>query len=408
MKACILAAGDGTRMWPLTEGRPKPLLPVVGRPIIVRQIELLKEAGVEEIYILLGHLSGEIVDSLGDGERWGVQINYIYQKERLGTAHAIGMFRDVMEEDFLCINGDVLVKRGVLEELIGFHRGREGVSVVLKEVEDPRSYGVIEVEGERVVRIHEKPARPPSKLVNTGVYIFSPEIFSYIERTPLSPRGEYEITDTLQMLAGEGKLFAAVTKRFWMDVATPWDLLKANEVFIRELKGEIKGSVEEGGHMEGEVFVGEGAKVRSGTYIEGPVYIGEGCEVGPNAYLRPGTVLVKDVRVGAASEVKNSVVMEGSKIPHHNYVGDSVIGRWCNLGSGTKVANLRHDRDTVKVILKGKRLDTGRRKFGVVLGDRVKTGINTSLNVGTILGVGCVTYPGARVSGTYLSGSVIE
>lgn len=130
--------------------------------------------------------------------------------------------------------------------------------------------------------------------------------------------------------------------------------------------------------------------------------------MGPNAYLRPGTVLVKDVRVGAASEVKNSVVMEGSKIPHHNYVGDSVIGRWCNLGSGTKVANLRHDRDTVKVILKGKRLDTGRRKFGVVLGDRVKTGINTSLNVGTILGVGCVTYPGARVSGTYLSGSVIE
>ncbi|MCD6384006.1 MAG: NTP transferase domain-containing protein [Thermoplasmata archaeon] len=408
MKACILAAGDGTRMWPLTEGRPKPLLPVLGEPILIKQIRLLKKLGMSEVHILVGHLSGAIVAEVGDGDNFGVKIHYHHQRERLGTAHAISMFKEVMDEDFICMNGDVLFDEKVVEELLRVKRGRGDAVMTLKEIEKPEGYGVIEVKEGRVVRIYEKPERPPTNLVNAGIYIFPPEIFSFIEKTPLSPRGEYEITDTLQMMADEGKLLANITHGFWMDLATPWDLLRANEIIIKDLKGEILGEVEEGVHVHGEVFVGKGSRIRSGSYIEGPVYIGEECEIGPNAYLRPGTVLVKNVKVGAASEVKNSVIMEGSKIPHHNYVGDSVIGRNCNLGSGTKVANLRHDGRNVTAAIKGRRVDTGRRKFGVVLGDNVKTGINTSLNVGTILGKGCVTYPGARVSGTYASGSIIK
>ena len=153
--------------------------------------------------------------------------------------------------------------------------------------------------------------------------------------------------------------------------------------------------------------MGENSVIKSGTYIEGPVWIGEDCVVGPNAYLRKGTVLCGNNKVGAASEIKNAILFEGAKAPHHNYVGDSVIGRECNLGSGTKVANLRLDKKEISVTHKGKRVVTGRRKLGVIMGDNVATGINSSINSGTIIGSETRIGPNALISGTYESKSLI-
>ena len=137
--------------------------------------------------------------------------------------------------------------------------------------------------------------------------------------------------------------------------------------------------------------------IRSGAYIEGPVKIGKDCTIGPNCYIRPSTSIGDRVYIGNGVEIKNSIIGDDTRIGHLSYVGDSVIGNGCNFGAGTKVANLRHDGKNIKVMLKGELVDTGRRKLGVIMGDHVHTGINTSINTGVMIDPGSTTLPGEVV-----------
>jgi bifunctional UDP-N-acetylglucosamine pyrophosphorylase/glucosamine-1-phosphate N-acetyltransferase len=169
---------------------------------------------------------------------------------------------------------------------------------------------------------------------------------------------------------------------------------------MKGLETNIEGEVSEKATVEGPLQVGKGTHVRAGTYIEGPVIIGRDCEMGPNAYIRPSTSIGDHCKVGNAVEVKNSIVMDHTKIPHLSYVGDSVIGERCNFGAGTKVANLRLDEKEVMVVVDGAKTGSGRRKLGVIMGDDVKTGINATIDVGTIIGEGTFIGIGALARGT--------
>jgi bifunctional UDP-N-acetylglucosamine pyrophosphorylase/glucosamine-1-phosphate N-acetyltransferase len=157
----------------------------------------------------------------------------------------------------------------------------------------------------------------------------------------------------------------------------------------------------------GNVKIGKGTIIKNGSYIVGPVVIGENSDIGPNCLIRPSTTIGNKCKVGNAVEIKNSILMDNSNVPHHNYVGDSIIGSNCNLGSGTKVANLRLDDKNIKAVVKGEIVDTGRRKLGVIMGDNVKTGINSTINMGTIIGENTFIGPGAIVKGTIAPNSVI-
>ncbi len=387
-------------MRPLTATTPKPLLLTAGRPFLEHTLEALRAAGVEEVFVLVGFREDRIRERFGDGSSLGLRISYLEQKERLGTAHAVGVARDVMSEDFVCVNGDIVVAPETVRELLSLHRTRPGSIMALVEVPDPREYGVVLLNPDGTVSgILEKPERPPGNLVNAGIYLFTPEVFDAISRTPLSPRGEYEITDTLRTLASEGKVHGLVARAPWVDVGKPWDLLVANELLLRGLRPALEGEVEQGAALKGPVSVGAGSVVRSGSYIEGPVVIGRGCDIGPNCYIRPSTTLGDGCRVGAGVELKNCVVMSQAHIPHLSYVGDSVVGEGCNLGAGTIVANLRLDERSVKCSVRGERVDTGRRKLGAILGDNVRTGVNCTIDAGTVIGEGSFIGPGARVRG---------
>jgi len=431
MKALILAAGEGTRMRPLTSSMPKPLLPVAGRPFLEHTIMALKEAGTDDITILLGWQQSHVVRHFGDGSALGVSIDYLKQERRSGTAHAISMAAGKFRETFICLNGDVHVTPGMISGLKELHAKTEQNVMSLAEVPNPENFGIIVLQGERVVDIVEKPFRPLSNLANAGIYIFTPEIFDAIKETPLSTRGEYEITDSLKILTGEGKVFGRVLRQRWLDMGRPWDLLTVNELIMKDMEGKEPGEagtrekdsgnpgktrtndispgadIESNVVLRGSVTVHAGAVIRSGSYIEGPVIIGPGAEIGPNAYIRGCSYLCENTKVGAASEVKNSILMKGAKVPHHNYVGDTIIGENCNLGSGTKIANLRLDGRNIWAVVKGRRVDTGRRKLGAILGNNVKTGINSVLDCGTIIGENSFIGPGARVHGTIGPGSRI-
>jgi len=399
MKAVVLAAGEGTRMRPLTANLPKPLLPVAGKPFLRHTLEALHTAGIRELGILIGWQGHRIRESFGDGRGLGLSIAYEEQAERLGTAHAIGCMRGHVDGPFISVNGDVVVSGGALSELVGYHRKVRGPTVALAEVSDPSSFGVVEVEDGKVVSLEEKPRHPKSHLINAGIYVFDEDIFPLIDATPKSARGEYEITDTIQALMAKRDVYGFRLPGEWIDVGRPWDLLRANAALLAPLKGATHGEVDSGATLVGEVLVEEDADVRRGSYIEGPTIIGTGAEIGPNCYIRPSTSIGPKAKVGAACEVKNSILMAGAHVPHQNYVGDSILGERCNLGAGTKIANLRLDEAPVKVVFRGVEVDTGLRKLGVIMGDDVKVGINASIDPGTIIGEESHLGPGARVRG---------
>ncbi|WP_323190343.1 bifunctional sugar-1-phosphate nucleotidylyltransferase/acetyltransferase [Halostella sp. PRR32] len=398
MKAVVVAAGEGTRMRPLTANRPKPMLPVAGKPMLEHVMDAC-ESVVDGYVLVVGYHADAIREHVGDEFR-NLPVDYVEQDEQLGTAHAIGAAEPHVDERFLALNGDVVFDPGLVRRLA--ETGTTTIATM--RVDDPTSYGVVGLDGtgedglRRADSIVEKPDDPPSNLANLGLYAFDPAIFDYIERTGMSQRGEYEITESLEMLLDDDHQVAVVEHDDrWLDVGRPWELLDATEAKLNDLEGRIDGEVEERATLKGPVVVEEGARVRDGAYVEGPVIIQSGADVGPNAYVRGASVIGPDVRVGNAVEVKNSILMAGASAGHLSYVGDSVVGRDANFGAGTTVANLRHDDDNVKMTVKGERVDTGRRKLGVVFGDGVKTGINTSLNPGTKLGAGAMTRPGESV-----------
>jgi bifunctional UDP-N-acetylglucosamine pyrophosphorylase/glucosamine-1-phosphate N-acetyltransferase len=184
----------------------------------------------------------------------------------------------------------------------------------------------------------------------------------------------------------------------WLDVGRPWELLAANEWKLADQTRRIDGEVDADADVRGDVVVEAGAVIEAGVVIEGPALVRSGATVGPNAYIRGATALGENSHVGHGVEIKNSVVMANSNVPHVSYVGDSVLGTDVNLGASTQVANLRHDGEPVKLTVKGERVSTGRRKFGIVAGDGVRTGINTSLDAGVVLSAGATTNPGESVT----------
>ncbi|MFC7200735.1 bifunctional sugar-1-phosphate nucleotidylyltransferase/acetyltransferase [Halospeciosus flavus] len=391
--AVVIAAGQGTRMRPLTETRPKPLLPVAGQTLLEHVLDACADE-VERYVLVVGYEAEQVRERIGT-EYANHPVDYVTQDEQLGTAHAVEQAREYVDERFLVLNGDVIISPALVRELAH----TEGSAMAVKPVDEPQNYGVVALDDSTVTKVVEKPENPPTNLANLGLYAFEPEAFEYIEETELSERGEYEITESLQRYIDAGNDVTAVEYDGpWLDVGRPWELLEANEHLLADLDHDIRGTVEECVTLNGPVVVEEGARVRDGAYIEGPVVIQAGADVGPNAYVRGATVIGPDVRVGNAVEVKNSTLMENTSCGHLTYVGDSVLGADVNFGAGTTVANLRHDDQNVRVRVKGECVDTGRRKFGVVVGDRTKTGIDTSLNAGVKLGVGTRTKPNETVT----------
>ena len=391
MDVILLAAGEGTRMRPLTESLPKPMLPVADRPLLAHTADAAVDGGASQLVFVVGYEAEAVRAYFGEEYR-GVPVSYAVQEEQLGTAHAVQCAEEYVDGPFAVLNGDDLYDRESVAALLS----QDGPAVGTYRVEDPTSYGVFELTDGVVTGIVEKPADPPTDLVNVGAYRFPAEARDWLD-VPLSERGEHEITDVLARVIAERSVGTVEVER-WLGCGRPWELLEANEWKLAELSRDLAGEVHPDADLRGDVVVEAGATVDAGVVVEGSALVRSGAELGPNAYVRGATLLAEDVHVGNGVEVKNSVVMAGTNVPHLSYVGDSVLGREVNVGAGTQVANLRHDGEAVRFTVKGERVSTGRRKFGVVAGDGVRTGVNTSLNPGVRLSAGATTAPGESVT----------
>lgn len=403
MKAVVLAAGEGVRLQPLTFTRPKHMISVGGKPILEHCLDAVKACGINHVIIVVHYMADVIRQHFGSGEKFGLEIEYFEQPSVLGTGNAVSVVEPFIEDDFVLVYGDLLFTPEALKKVLNLHSAKKpAATLAVVPVERPEDYGVLEIERDGLVkRIIEKPAREeaPSNMANAGIYTFSTEIFSKIRKIKASSRGEWEITDAIQLLIKEGgSVFAVeIPRADWFDIGRPWDLLEANRWVLNRMEHKILGFVETGAHITGPVTVAETAHVRSGAYIEGPAYIGEHSDIGPNCYIRPCTSIGRKVRIGNACEIKNSIIMDGVHIGHLSYVGDSIVGENCNLGAGTITANYRLDAGTVKMMVKDKLVDSGRTKLGAVLGDNVKTGINALFMPGVKVGNNCWIGPNVVV-----------
>ena len=375
--ALILAAGHGKRLWPLTENRSKVVLPIVGIPLIIDQINKFVEIGVKNIFIVVNKKNSDVVHLI---EKYRLKrIKFIYQEKQLGTAHAVSLAEKYIKGGFYCLNADTIIDKSYFKSISSVN---QKLLISVKFVDDSSNYGLVKFIDNVFQSIEEKKSHS-SGYINAGLFIYNKDIFKAIGKVNKSKRGEYEITDALQYISG--KLFINKVECFWQDIGYPWDYLSANERLIQNIHNSINGSIEENVSINGNLVLGKNSLIKSGVYIDGPVWIGEDCMIGPNAYLRSGTILCGNNKIGASSEIKNSIFFHGACAPHHNYVGDSIIGERCNLGAGTKIANVRLDKKDIRIRLNNSVINTGRKKLGVIMGDNVTTGINSSINPGTFI-----------------------
>jgi UDP-N-acetylglucosamine diphosphorylase/glucosamine-1-phosphate N-acetyltransferase len=399
MECVVLAAGEGKRMRPLTAKRPKVMLPLANRPMMEHLVLAIRDTGIKDFIFVVGYGEREIRKHFGDGSGFGINVTYAPQRHQYGTADAVRSVQDLVTGPFLLMNGDMILKSADIADFCKCKTPCMGISTT----DHPGDYGVVLVEGDRVTSLDEKSKQPKSNLINAGAYLFSPDIFDRVDKVRPSARGELELTDALTGLIAERKL-GAYRLSYWIDVGYPWDMLDANATLLDQIPARNTGTIEEGVTLHGSVVINVGSIIRAGTYIEGPCIIGKNCRIGPHAYIRGSTSIGDDCHIGHCTEIKNSIIMPGTKIPHFNYIGDSVIGSNCNFGAGTKGANLRHDHANIKVCGK----DTRKKKFGAVIGDNVQFGINCSINVGAVIGSNAQFAPNSFIEGCIGENAIIR
>jgi len=396
----VLAAGRGERLWPLTENRPKHLLPVGGRPVIERTLRSLSKSGVRDVVLVINFREDKIRQEIGNGRHLGCDITYVRQRRIAGTADAIKAAKAELDREdiFLVVYGDDYYSEDALSRMVKKAARADDMMIATAIVENSAGFGSLTISHGLVRSIREKRVKGRG-LVNAGIYLLSKSIFPVVAKTRKSLRNEYELTDSLEEMLRKGQRLSAfrLEEGEWVGISYPWDLLEANRLAMDKRRPSVAGKVEAGANLRGSVEVERGAVVKSGSYLEGPVFVGEGAVVGPNSYLRSHTALGRNVKVGSSCEVKNSIVMANTTIPHLSYIGDSIIGENCSLGAGTVTANLRFDEATVRSVVKGALVDSRRKKLGAVLGDGVRTGVNVSLLPGVKVGAGAWVGPGAAV-----------
>lgn len=331
MKGIVLAGGKGSRLRPFTYSGAKQLVPVANTPVLHFPVRHLVAAGVTEIALVVGDTADQIRATMGDGSAFGAKFTYVQQPAPLGIAHAVVICREfVGAEPFVLYLGDNVLNGGISQFVRTFESsGAEG-AVILKAVADPRAFGVAELRGERLARVIEKPADPPSNLAVIGVYAFTPAVFDVIEQQRPSARGELEIADAINGLLDRGfTVTATVTPEYWIDTGKMEDILDANRVLLASLTPGIDpAAVIESSVLEGAVAIGPNSRVER-CRLSGPVVIGAGarlsdCEIGPDVAIADGAVL-------DSVTIRDSIVMLEAALAACPGINSSMIGRFATV-----------------------------------------------------------------------------
>ncbi|PSQ47126.1 glucose-1-phosphate thymidylyltransferase [Halobacteriales archaeon SW_7_65_23] len=377
MKAVILAAGEGRRLQPLTNRRPKPMLPVLNKPVLEYVVEAVADAGIDGVVLVVGYQRERIQTYFGDGDQWDIDIEYAVQEDQLGTGHAVQQVRSLVDEEFLVLNGDRIIEPSLVEDVRATAGSGTNATLSVTRVESPGQYGIVVTENDDLVRVEEKPVGDPSSnVINAGVYRFTDAIFPAIDHSERSPDGEVRLPSAITHLAAEASVDVVRYRGQWLDVTYPWDLLSVNDRIVTEQDGAHNRQID------------DTAAVTDG------VTIGRGATIGPNATVKRGTSLGANVSVGANVVVSNAVVMQDVTVADGAVIRDCIIDENATVGPNATVSG-----GTATLTVE----DTVHRdvSLGAVVGANTELGGEVVLRPGTVVGDD-VTAEG----GTVLSGDI--
>jgi glucose-1-phosphate thymidylyltransferase len=386
----VLAAGEGTRLRPLTRNRPKPMLPAANRPILEYVCDALVEAGVERLVFVVGYKRDRVQDHFGPTYR-NREVEYVVQEKQLGSGHALLQAHDAVEGPTIVVNGDRVVEASMVRAVADAYG--EGVDAALAVLEgfDARQYGAVRLDGDRVSALVEKPTADEYRLINGGIYAFGPDVFDALADTDRTG-GELPLTDTVGRLVGEGHVRGVSVEGLWADATYPWDLLAlAREVLADDRVGGIQ--------RHPGVWVAESARVEAAT-LRPPVVVGPDCELGPGAVAGPDAALGRNVTVGANAVVESSVLDADTRIGPGSTVVDCVTGQTVDLGAGAVVPGGPADVTVEERVFRGERL-------GAVLADRVTADGGVRFAPGALVGPEAHLGTGVVVEGTVGAGAEV-
>jgi glucose-1-phosphate thymidylyltransferase len=335
MKGLLLAGGYGTRLRPLTFTGNKHMIPIANQPMLFHGLRHLAAGGIREVAIVLGPLHEGIPEAIRDGSDFDLEVTYIHQGEPKGLAHAVACARDFLAEDpFVMYLGDNLLQEGIRPFVERFHQSPLDAVIGATPVQHPSSYGVVELDGDRIVSITEKPRNPKSNLALIGVYLFTPKIHPVIADLKPSARGELEITEAIWNLNQRGgRIAVRRVDGWWKDTGRPEDLLEANQRVLYGMAPTsfgVEGRVEEGARLMGPVSIGGGSSIGPDVQIDGPVVIGSEVKIDGASHIGPGTAVGSRSTIHQAS-VQRSILMESAQLEGPFQLVDSIVGRFARI-----------------------------------------------------------------------------
>lgn len=396
MKAVILAAGEGKRLRPFTMSRPKGMIAVGNRPILEYIVEALVSNGVKNIIMVVGYRRDTIMLHFQDGKKFGASIEYVVQEKPLGTAHALSLAGPMLNgEDFLIVAGDNMIDAQLITDVLA---KKNGLSMVVTESESPSKYGVVKIDGDRIVGLVEKPEFQMGNIINTGIYYFPHNMAGLFNLQTFHK--ELGITQLLSGMVSEIEMRAVKSSGRWNDAVYPWDLLNVNAQALGFTGQGVKGTVEPGAVLKGPVNVGAGTRIRSGCYIEGPVTTGEGCDIGPNVVIMPSTSIGNGVQIEPFSYISHCLIMGNAILGSHTHLSRSVIGDGVRARAGLFVPSdsciVRAEREVFQL-----------SDVGAHVGQDTVIGSRVVISPGAVVGAGCRMEDGVRVSGNLENKSVV-
>ena len=378
----VLAAGEGTRLRPLTANRPKTMLPAADRPVLEHVLDVLVECGIERLCLVVGYRRERVQEHFGHDYR-DVPITYIHQNKQLGSAHALQCAADEVDGPILVLNGDRVIDERIVEDVLDGFDG--GPALAALEHPTPSEYGAVRAERGRLTEFIEKPETDDFRLINAGVYAFNEAIFAAIERTPRRA-GELQLPDVIATLMHDGPVRAIETDGLWVDATYPWDLL----YLTRELLSRGRISQPE---SEPKTWVAESARVHPDATLQPPVVVGPDAEIAAGAVLGPNVAVGRNATVGANATLQDALLDSDCRIGPGTTLLDCVAGETATVGAGTVVSGGPGDVRVGDTVFEAQRL-------GAVIADRVSVGGGVTFASGTLVGANVDIGAGVHASGT--------
>ena len=377
MKAVILAAGEGKRLEPLTNLRPKPMLPLANKPLLDHVMEAVVGAGIEDVILVVGYKRQRIQSYFGDGDDWDIDITYAAQEKQLGTGNALLQTEEFIDSDFVVLNGDRIVDEAILERVIDERRETGTNQMAVTNAEEPELYGVVTLDEDSMVTdIREKPPKREiaSDLINAGVYAFGPSIFEAIRET--TTRGELGLTDVLDQHLDSLPVAGVPYGRTWLDVSRPWDLTTVNGRLL-----DVN-----------SINTAPTASVHPTAVVSDHAALGADATVHPNATVLRGTAIGDNVQVGPNATIQNSIVMADARIQAGAVIRNAVIGENVTIGPNSTIPGGKSD-----VVLQDRVHEDV--TFGGIVGDNATLEGSVTVAPGSFLGNGSTVELDAHVSG---------